>query len=65
MTKSGKIQGEGDYVSAKRYDDEQAAFAKSGKVEEAAKAAEAALEGPEGEALEKARRETAHPGKRK
>jgi hypothetical protein len=50
-----QIQGEGDYVSAKRFDDEEAAFAKSGKVAAAAKAAKDALDGPEGAELEAAR----------
>ena len=49
------MQGEGDYAAARKFDAEQAAFAKSGKV--AAKAAEAktALDGPEGADLEAAR----------
>lgn len=53
-----KIQGEGDYESARKYDAEQEAFAKSGKVEGAAKEAADALDGPEGADLEKARIET-------
>ena len=53
-----KIQGEGDYVSAKRYQQEQKSFAEKGPVEEKAREAEQALDGPEGEDLEKARRET-------
>jgi hypothetical protein len=58
--KAGQVQGEGDYVSARRYDDAQAAFAKDeGKVRKKAKEAEAALEGPEGAELEKARKQTA------
>ena len=40
MGKPGKVQGEGDYESAKRYDDAQKNFAKSGKVEKAARDAE-------------------------
>jgi hypothetical protein len=36
---SGKVQGEGDYESAKRYDDETRAFIEKGKVEPAARAA--------------------------
>lgn len=32
-----KIQGEGDYASAKKFDDAERAFAESGKVEKAAK----------------------------
>ncbi|HKY90569.1 MAG TPA: hypothetical protein VJM11_05985 [Nevskiaceae bacterium] len=37
--KSGKVQGEGDYESAKRYDDETREFVEKGKVEPAARAA--------------------------
>lgn len=59
MADNSKIQGEGDYVSGKRYQEMQHEFAKSGKVEKAAHQAEDALEGPEGEELETARRETA------
>ena len=36
----GKVQGEGDYESAKKFDDEEAAFAKSGRVDQAARDAE-------------------------
>ena len=53
------VQGEGDYISAKKFDDEEAAFAKSGKVEKAAAEAKAALDGPEGAELEAARRASA------
>ncbi len=34
-----KVQGEGDYASAKKFDDAEHAFVESGKVDEAAKAA--------------------------
>ncbi len=51
----GAMQGEGNYDAARKYDAEQEAFAKSGKVDEAAKEAEAALDGVEGAELEKAR----------
>ena len=54
-----KIQGEGDYVSAKKYQDAQHKFAKDGPVAEKAKEAEEALEGPEGEELEAAREASA------
>jgi hypothetical protein len=54
----GKNQGEGDYESARKFDAEQEAFAKSGKVDQAAKEAADALDGPEGAELEKARIET-------
>lgn len=46
--KTNKIQGEGDYESARRYDKEAREFAESGKVERAAQAAK-----PRGVAEEK------------
>ncbi|HEX4197009.1 MAG TPA: hypothetical protein VHZ26_06165 [Caulobacteraceae bacterium] len=62
MTTSGTqggVQGEGDYVSAKRFDDEEAAFVKSGtksgKLAKKAREAAEALDGPEGPELERAR----------
>lgn len=58
MADKDKIQGEGDYESARRYKKEQHEFAEKGPVEQQAREAEAALAGPEGEALEAARRET-------
>ncbi len=58
--KAGEVQGEGDYVSAKTYQDAQHAFAKDqDKVQQKAKEAEEALDGPEGAELEQARQETA------
>lgn len=58
--KAGQVQGEGDYVSARRYQKAQHEFAKDkGKVEKKAKQAESAIEGPEGAELERARRESA------
>jgi len=36
----GKVQGEGDYKSAKKFDDDEAAFVKSGRVDRAARDAE-------------------------
>lgn len=36
----GKVQGEGDYASAKKFDDDEAAFVKSGRVDQAARDAE-------------------------
>jgi hypothetical protein len=53
-----KIQGEGDYISGKKYQEMQHEFAKKGDVEQKAREAEEALDGPEGEELEEARRET-------
>ena len=58
MADNNQIQGEGNYDAARRYDKEQAKFAKSGKVDKKAREAEDALGGPEGEELERARRET-------
>ncbi|MEN3976803.1 hypothetical protein [Emcibacter sp. SYSU 3D8] len=46
-----KNQGEGDNESARKYNEETEAFAKSGKVGEAAKDAERALEGGERDEL--------------
>ena len=53
-----KIQGEGDYISGKKYQQMQHEFARKGPVEQKAREAEEALDGPEGEELERARRET-------
>ena len=36
----GKVQGEGDYESAKKFDDAETAFVKSGRVDQAARDAE-------------------------
>ena len=62
---AGQVQGEGDYVSARRYQKGQHEFARSGRVEPAAEAAERAVDGPDGKALERARRQAAHgrPGR--
>lgn len=54
-----KIQGEGDYVSGKKFQDMQHRFAHEGPVEEKAREAEQALDGPEGAELEDARKSTA------
>jgi hypothetical protein len=53
------IQGEGDYISARKYQEAQHKFAEDGPVEEKAKEAKEALEGPEGEELEAARQASA------
>jgi len=58
MAQNDQIQGEGNYDAGRRYQKEQQEFAKSGKVEPKAREAEDALDGPEGEELERARRET-------
>ncbi|MBN8770471.1 MAG: hypothetical protein J0I46_02805 [Thiobacillus sp.] len=54
-SKSG-IQGEGNYDSAKKYDEETRAFAESGKVEQAARAA-APRNAQEQEDMQRAERE--------
>ena len=62
MTEKDDIQGEGNYDAARRFQKEEAEFAKSGQVEEKAIEAEEALDGPEGEDLERARKETGARG---
>ncbi len=59
MTSSDKNQGEGNYEAAKTFDDTQAAFAKSGKVEAKAREAANAVDGPEADELEAARQAAA------
>ena len=58
MPDKNQIEGEGNYTAGRRYQKEQHEFAKSGKVEQKAHEAEEAIDGPEGEELERARRET-------
>lgn len=55
MTDKTRIQGEGDYEAAKRFDEAQQAFIQTGQVKQKAREAEQALDGPAGEALEEAR----------
>jgi hypothetical protein len=62
MTDKSKIQGEGNYDAARKFDAEERAFVKKGGVEQKAKEAEAALDGPEGEELERARKEADERG---
>jgi hypothetical protein len=50
-------EGEGSRTAARRYDEGVAETIASGKVDEAARKAEEALEGPEGEALREAEKE--------
>ncbi|MDP1630063.1 MAG: hypothetical protein Q8L66_01425 [Caulobacter sp.] len=59
MTDKTKIQGEGDYEAARRFQKDEHEFARTAPVGRLAREAEEALDGPEGEALEKARVETA------
>jgi len=63
MTDKDRIQGEGNYDAARKFDAEERAFVKSGQVEKKAREAEDALDGPEAEDLEKARKETGERGK--
>jgi len=58
MAQNDQIQGEGNYDAGRRFQQEEQAFVKSGKVEDKAREAKEALDGPEGEELERARRET-------
>jgi hypothetical protein len=59
MAQDNRIQGEGDYDAGRRFQREEQEFAKHpDKVKRGAEAAEEALDGPEGEDLERARRET-------
>jgi hypothetical protein len=50
-------EGEGNKTAARRYDEAQAGFAKSGKVAGKAREAREAIDGPEGKELEKAEAE--------
>ena len=59
MADKPDIQGEGNYDAARRYRKAQEEFAQNGPVEQKAQEAEEALDGPEGEDLEKARQDTA------
>ncbi|MEZ5743478.1 MAG: hypothetical protein R3D89_07065 [Sphingomonadaceae bacterium] len=52
-------KGEGSYEGAEQYQKAQHEFARNGDVEGKAREAAKALDGPEGEELEKARKETA------
>jgi hypothetical protein len=54
-----KIQGEGDYISGRKFQEAQHRFAEEGAVEEAGREAADALDGPEAEQLEKARQDAA------
>jgi hypothetical protein len=52
----GKLQGEGDYVAGRRFQGAERSFAETGPVEKKGREAAQALDGPEGEELERARR---------
>jgi hypothetical protein len=62
MTGKSDIQGEGNYDAARRFDKDERRFVETGPVEQKAREAEEALDGPEGEALERARKETGERG---
>jgi hypothetical protein len=53
---ASKNEGEGSRSAARNYNKATEHYVKSGRVEEAAKKAEAALDGPEGDELRKAER---------
>ena len=56
------VQGEGNYEAGRRFQAEETRFVKTAPVEKLATEAEEALDGPEGEELERARTETAQRG---
>ena len=55
---NSQVQGEGNYDAGRKFDAEERAFVESGQVEQKAREAEEALDGPEAEELERARKET-------
>jgi hypothetical protein len=57
-----KIQGEGNYEAARKFDADERAFIKKGDVKGKAREAEEALDSPEGAELERARKETGARG---
>lgn len=60
----GQVQGEGDYISARKYQKEQHQFAENeGLVKKKAREAADAIESVEGEELEKARQASAQRGR--
>jgi hypothetical protein len=63
MTDKSQVQGEGNYDAARKFDKEERAFVKKGGIEQKAKEAEAALDGPEGADLEKARKQADEHGR--
>ena len=58
-TPKSDIQGEGNYEAARQFDKDERDFIAKGGVEKKAREAEQALDGEEGEALEKARKDSA------
>ena len=63
MADKNQIQGEGNYDAARKFDKEERSFVQKGDYEKKAREAEEALDSPEGEDLEAARRKTAERGK--
>jgi hypothetical protein len=63
MADKNQIQGEGNYDAARKFDAEERAFVEKGGYEKKAQEAKDALDGPEGEDLERARRETGERGR--
>ena len=57
LSKSGANQGEGDYRSARAYDEHVRRTVEGGQVEKKAREAEKAIEGKEGDALRRAEAE--------
>ncbi len=55
--KDSKVEGEGSYTAAREYDRGAEKTAKSGKVEQKAREAKQAVDGPEGDALRRAEAE--------
>ncbi|QUD88253.1 hypothetical protein [Phenylobacterium montanum] len=53
------LQGEGDYIGARKFQKDEADFVRKGPVEQKAREAEQALDGPEGAELEAARKSSA------
>jgi len=58
MADEKQIQGEGNYDAARRFREAEEKFIRTGEVDKKAKEAAEALDGPEGEDLERARKET-------
>ncbi len=56
------IQGEGNYDAARKFDADERAFVKRGGVEQKAREAEEALDGPEAAELETARKSAGEHG---
>jgi hypothetical protein len=62
MADKDQIQGEGNYDAGRRFQKEERAFVEKGPVEQKAREAEEALDGPEAEELERARKATGERG---